>query len=115
VLLEELSAVAQIPKVDLPQLVLNGYRHPPQSPAECTFARLTTCLSADLKTRISPCQFGGAPVCAECGCIASAAMHAIANHRLAGLIPVSSILNASMRLGGGLKGSNAPLIEPATA
>ncbi len=96
-LFEELRAAAQFPKVDLPRLVLEGFRHPPRSPAECTFARLTTCLSADLETRVTPCQFGGKPVCAECGCIASAGMHALAHYKLAGLIPLSRILNASLR------------------
>jgi len=99
VLFEELAAAAQIPKVNLPQIVLESYRNPPRSPEECTFARLTTCLSADLKSSVTPCQFGGAPVCAECGCLASAAMHAVVGLRLGGLIPVSALLNASLRLG----------------
>jgi MoaA/NifB/PqqE/SkfB family radical SAM enzyme len=100
VLLEGLSTVAaQFPKVRLPQVVLEGYRHPPRSPQECTFARLTTCLSADLKTHISPCQLGGKPVCAECGCIASAGMHGLTALKLGGVVPVSAILNASIRLG----------------
>ena len=98
VLLEELSAVAaQFPKVHLPRLVLDGLRQPPRSPQECTFARLTTCLSADLKTLVTPCQFGGKPVCAECGCLASAGMHAVAGIKLGGFLPVSAILNASLR------------------
>ncbi|HTT64227.1 MAG TPA: radical SAM protein [Bryobacteraceae bacterium] len=114
VLLDELRAAVRIPKVDLPRVVLDGYRHPPQSPEECTFARLTTCLSPDLKTRITPCQLGGKPVCAECGCIASAAMHAVSNFKLGGLIPLSTILNASMRLGG-LSGNRPPAVRAATA
>jgi organic radical activating enzyme len=115
VLFEELSATAaQFPKVDLPRIVLNAYRNPPQSPGECTFARLTTCLSADLKTPVSPCQLGGRPVCAECGCIASAGMHAVAGLKLGGLLPLSAILNASRRLG--TRGVPAsPTVEPETA
>ena len=109
VLFEELSAAAKFPKVELPRLVLDGYRHPPQSPEECTFARLTACLSADLKTRIKPCQFGGKPVCSECGCIASAAMHGFASVKLGGLVPISTILNKSIRLGG-LHGNGSPSI-----
>jgi MoaA/NifB/PqqE/SkfB family radical SAM enzyme len=100
ILLEELSATAKFPKVHLPQMVLDGYRNPPRSPTECTFARLTTCLSADMKTRVSPCQLGGKPVCAECGCIASAGMHGLASLKVGGLVPLSAILNASIRLGG---------------
>jgi MoaA/NifB/PqqE/SkfB family radical SAM enzyme len=100
VLCEELTAVAaKFPKVAAPRVVIEGYRHPPRSPQECTFARLTTCVSADLKTRVIPCQLGGKPVCAECGCIASAGMHAVAGFKIGGLIPLSAILNASMRLG----------------
>jgi MoaA/NifB/PqqE/SkfB family radical SAM enzyme len=110
-LFEELSAAAQFPKVDLPRMVLDGYRHPPHSPKECTFARLTTCLSADLKTHVTPCQFGGRPVCAECGCIASAGMHALASLKLGGLIPLGNILNASIRLGG-RSVPPSPSVEP---
>ena len=112
ILFEELSAAAQFPKVHLPRMVLDGYRHPPRSPQECTFARLTTCLSADLKTRVTPCQFGGRPVCEECGCIASAAMHALAGLKLGGIISVSAILNASIRLGGRGAPSSPPGLAP---
>ncbi len=103
VFLEELAAAAaEFPKVHLPWGVFKGYRQPPGSPQECTFARLTTCLTADLKTPVTPCQFGGNPVCSECGCLASAGMHAVGGFKLGGLLPVSSILNASLRLGGAL-------------
>ena len=78
------------------------YLHPPRSPAECAFARLTTCLSADLKTHVTPCQLGGKPLCEECGCMASAGMHGLANLKVGGLVPISAILNASIRVGGQL-------------
>ena len=98
-LFQELSAATRFPKVHLPRTVLQGYLNPPRSPGECTFAKLTACLSADLKTHITPCQFGGRPVCEECGCIASAGMHALANVKLGGFIPLGAILNASLRVG----------------
>jgi len=101
ILFEELLAAAeQFPIVHLPRMVLEGYRHPPRSPEECTFARLTTCVSADLETRVTPCQLGGRPVCEECGCMASAGMHGLARLKLAKLIPLSAILNASIQVGG---------------
>ena len=101
ILFEELLATAdQFPIVHLPRMVLEGYRHPPRSPEECTFARLTTCVSADLETRVTPCQLGGRPVCEECGCMASAGMHGVARFKLAKLIPLSTILNASIQVGG---------------
>ncbi len=87
------------PKIDLPDGVLEGYRRPPASPQECIFAQTATCVSADLTTRITPCQFGGRPVCSECGCMASAGLTAIGKYKLAGLVPVSQILSASMKAG----------------
>jgi MoaA/NifB/PqqE/SkfB family radical SAM enzyme len=114
VLFEELTGAAEFPKVHLPRLVLEGYRHPPRSPEECTFARVTTCLSADLKTHVSPCQLGGKPVCAECGCLASAGMHALAGLRLGGMVPLSALLNASIRIGG-LRVPPPPLAGPQPA
>ncbi|HXN47671.1 MAG TPA: hypothetical protein VN893_13580, partial [Bryobacteraceae bacterium] len=86
-------------KVDAPSHVLQGFLRPPESPEQCVFAQLTTCLSADLTSRITPCQFGGKPVCNECGCIASVGMAAVANVRLAGLVPLSSLLAGSQRIG----------------
>jgi MoaA/NifB/PqqE/SkfB family radical SAM enzyme len=113
-LFEELSDTVQFPKVHLPRMVLDGYRNPPRRPEECTFARLTTCLSADLKTHVTPCQLGGKPVCEECGCIASAGMHGLASLKLGGLVPVSAILNTSIRLKG--RGAHpSPSVERPTA
>src|SRR5260370_6122707 len=100
VALGELSRLrGRFPKVYLPAVVLDGYYHPPASPQECIFAQVTNCVSADLTTRITPCQFGGQPVCSECGCIASAGLASIGKYKLAGLIPVSKIFAASKQLG----------------
>jgi len=99
VLFDELSAAKVFPKVHLPRMVLDAYGSPPRAPQECTFARLTTCISADLSTLVTPCQLGGKPVCQECGCMASAGMHGIASWKLAGLVPLSAILNGSLRVG----------------
>jgi MoaA/NifB/PqqE/SkfB family radical SAM enzyme len=95
------------PKIDLPTVVLEGYLHPPDSPKECIFAQTTTCLSADLATVIEPCQFGGQPVCAECGCIASAGLASIGKYKLAGLVRVSQIFSLSKRIGERFNGRTA--------
>ncbi len=98
--LSELARLRKLfPKVEMPDRVLAGYLHPPTSPQECIFAQTTGCISADLRTRIEPCQFGGRPVCVECGCIASAGMASIAKYKLAGLVPVSEIFSFSKKLG----------------
>jgi MoaA/NifB/PqqE/SkfB family radical SAM enzyme len=87
------------PKLEAPKGLLDVYATPPSSPAECVFARTTTTVSADLKTRITPCQFGGNPDCSNCGCIASAGLGAIARHRLPGGLRVGAIFENSLRVG----------------
>ena len=47
------------PKLALPKGLIDVYAEPPDSPDECVFARTTTVISADLKTRVTPCQFFG--------------------------------------------------------
>jgi len=89
----------KFPKVYLPNVVLDGYYNPPASPGECIFAQTTYCVSADLATRITPCQFGGRPRCSECGCVASAGLASIGRYRLGGLIPVSAIFSVSQKVG----------------
>src|SRR5215510_277905 len=79
--------------------MLNVYANPPASPDDCVFAQTTHCLSADLERRITPCQFGGNPDCANCGCLASAGLEAIARHRLPGNIRVGRIFWASLKVG----------------
>jgi MoaA/NifB/PqqE/SkfB family radical SAM enzyme len=98
--IEELRRLRPVaPKLEMYDGALEAYTRPPASPADCTFARTTECLSADLSRRIAPCQFGGNPDCANCGCIASASLEAIARHRLPGGIPVRAIFDASARIG----------------
>jgi len=87
------------PKLEAPLGLLDALADPPASPDECIFAKTTTTVSADLATKITPCQFGGAPDCANCGCIASAGLAAVARHQLWGFIPVGAIFSGSMKVG----------------
>ncbi len=89
----------EYPKFDMPEPLIRQFAEPPHSPADCIFAQTTQSVSADLKTTISPCQFGGNPDCASCGCMASMGLAAIGAHKLAGLIPVSAIFKSSLRIG----------------
>ena len=99
-LLAHLSELGrEFPKLVMPKEVTHGYLNPPQSPAECIFARTTLSLTADLKSRITPCQFGGTPDCKQCGCIASAGLKAVGDHRLLGFVPLKSLYNASDAVG----------------
>jgi sulfatase maturation enzyme AslB (radical SAM superfamily) len=87
------------PKLFAPKGLLEVYARPPESPDDCVFAKTTKCISADLETRITPCQYGGAPDCSQCGCIASAGLAAMARHQLWGFIPVGSLFTSSMKIG----------------
>lgn len=87
------------PKVDMTEGTVRNFLRPPQNPAKCTFAQTTTTISADFRTLVMPCQFGGDPDCSQCGCVASVALHAVSNHRLFGLVRVGSIFQLSSRIG----------------
>jgi len=103
---ERLQAIAdmlalrkEFPKLDMPEGMIRQFATPPHSPKDCVFALTTQILSADLKTKIVPCQFGGNPDCSTCGCVASMGLAAIAAHKLGGIIPVGAIFKASVRIG----------------
>jgi sulfatase maturation enzyme AslB (radical SAM superfamily) len=89
----------QFAKLDMPEAVIRQFAAPPHNPDDCVFALTTQTLSADLQTKITPCQFGGNPDCSACGCIASMGLASIAAHKLAGVVPVGAIFKASIAVG----------------
>lgn len=89
----------RFPKAFLLNSVLRGFRNPPKSPADCIFARTTVNFTADLKSRIGPCQFGGQPDCSQCGCFASAGLNAVAGYRVLKVLPVRTLYEASDAIG----------------
>jgi len=89
----------EFPKLDMPEALIRQFSRPPESPKDCVFALTTQTLSADLKTKVVPCQFGGIPDCGSCGCIASMGLAAIAAHKLGGIVPVGAIFKASIKIG----------------
>ena len=100
---ELLDLRSLFPKLYLPSEVVAGYRSPPASPSECIFARTTLSITADLRNRITPCQFGGNPDCSQCGCMASAGLKAIGDHRALGVLPVKGIYKMSGGVGNAVK------------
>jgi MoaA/NifB/PqqE/SkfB family radical SAM enzyme len=86
-------------KLQMPRPLLDAYLEPPSSPEECIFAQTTDCVSADLQTKITPCQFGGSPDCSSCGCMASAGLAAVGRHRLGGMVPIDVLFTNSLRIG----------------
>jgi MoaA/NifB/PqqE/SkfB family radical SAM enzyme len=110
---EQLYALRErYPKMWMPKALISVYADPPKSPDECVFAQTTECVSADFQTRITPCQFGGTPDCAECGCMASAGLGAVARHRIAGVMPVGPIFDVSLAIGRTMKGLRDSMSTP---
>jgi MoaA/NifB/PqqE/SkfB family radical SAM enzyme len=89
----------EFPKLAMQKGLIEAYATPPADPSKCIFARTTTTVTANLQTRITPCQFGGTPDCSQCGCIASAAFHAIGEHRLPTGLRVGAIYDVSLKVG----------------
>ena len=84
----------------MPRGLIGMYATPPTSPEECIFSRVTHTVSADLQTRITPCQFGGTPGLCELR------LHRVgrawpqsAATGCGGLIPIDPIFDASIGLG----------------
>ena len=103
------------PKFQMNREMIQELRNPPQSPEDCIFARTTTSLSADLETRIGPCQFGGTPDCSQCGCVASMALAAVGHHKVLGGLTAGHLMYASERIGnkiGKLRSHFTPKPEP---
>jgi MoaA/NifB/PqqE/SkfB family radical SAM enzyme len=63
------------PSLILPQGAAEAFARPPTDPGDCTFSRVSVNYSADLRTRVEPCFFGGDPDCSQCGCAVSAGLH----------------------------------------
>jgi MoaA/NifB/PqqE/SkfB family radical SAM enzyme len=89
----------RFPKLDMPDSLLRELENPPSSPDQCIFARTTRTISADLNTRVTPCQFGGDPDCSQCGCIASMALAAVGHHRVMGKITAGDLFFMSDEIG----------------
>jgi MoaA/NifB/PqqE/SkfB family radical SAM enzyme len=98
--IEELGQLrTRFPVLDMSERVLREFLNPPKSPEECIFARTTQIVSADLKTRVTPCQFGGNPDCSQCGCMASMGLAAVGHLNLGAGINLGKIFRVSERIG----------------
>jgi MoaA/NifB/PqqE/SkfB family radical SAM enzyme len=85
-------------KLDMQESVIREFLHPPASPEQCIFAQTTHTISADLKSRITPCQFGGNPDCSQCGCFASMGLAAVGNHKIGLGVTAGQVFRASTSL-----------------
>ena len=87
------------PKLEMHASAIREFLDPPASPEQCMFAQTTEVLSADLATRIVPCQFGGHPDCSQCGCMASMGLAAVGHRRVFPGVSVAGLFSASVKFG----------------
>jgi MoaA/NifB/PqqE/SkfB family radical SAM enzyme len=90
-------------KLDMPEAVLREFLAPPASPNRCIFAQTTLSLSADLRTIVEPCQFGGNPDCSRCGCMASMGLAAVGHRRVLGNVTAGHVFWISAAIGRAVK------------
>jgi len=90
---------SKYPKLLVNEGVARTWITPPAKPSECIFSRMSANYSADLKTRIEPCVFGGTPDCSQCGCAISSALHWIKDIKVAGPVKVGHLVRGSMAVG----------------
>lgn len=96
------------PKLDMAAATIREFANPPESPGHCIFAQTTRSISADFKTVIEPCQFGGDPDCSRCGCIASMGLAAVGHYGLAGPLTAGHVFRASAKVGKAIGRVRAP-------
>ena len=99
VIAELLELRVEFPKLAMPRAALKAFLTPPSDPEHCIFARTTTTITANLRHRVTPCQFGGTPDCSQCGCMATAGLEALGAHPLPMGIRAGAIYEVSQKFG----------------
>jgi len=99
-LADELPAISRrFPKLMLPEGMARAFADPPKSPDECLFSKMSANYTADLKTNVEPCVFGGDPDCSQCGCSISAGLHWIGGIKIAGPLKIQHLVRTSIAAG----------------
>jgi len=87
------------PKLLLTEGIGRTFVDPPANPSQCLFSKMSINYSADLKSRVEPCVFGGTPDCKQCGCAMSSALHWIKTIKVAGPVTIDHLVRGSMAIG----------------
>jgi sulfatase maturation enzyme AslB (radical SAM superfamily) len=99
-LAEQLPSIGKrYPKLLFHDGLSRAFLAPPQNPDDCVFAKMSANYSADFKTRVEPCVFGGAPDCSQCGCAASIGLHWVRGVKVAGPVKIGHFIGGSVRIG----------------
>jgi organic radical activating enzyme len=99
-LAKQLPALAKLyPKLLINEGMGRAIVEPPKSPSDCVFAKMSANYSADFKSRVEPCVFGGEPDCANCGCAASVGLEWIRQQKVVGPLTVGHFIRSSVGIG----------------
>ena len=91
------------PKLLVPEGVARAFVKPPKNPDDCLFSKMSLNFSADLRTHVEPCVFGGNPDCSQCGCSISSALHWMKDVRIAGPLQVGHMVRGSLSVGSAVR------------
>jgi MoaA/NifB/PqqE/SkfB family radical SAM enzyme len=100
------------PKLLINDGIAQAFVSPPEDPQHCLFSKMSLNYSADLKTRVEPCVFGGTPDCQQCGCAMSSALHWIKTIKVAGPVKIDHLVRTSMAVGAAVARVSANSGEP---
>jgi MoaA/NifB/PqqE/SkfB family radical SAM enzyme len=99
-LARELPALTtKYPKFLINEGIAQAFVDPPKNPDDCLFSKMSANYSADFKTRVEPCVFGGNPDCSQCGCAISSGLHWIREVKVAGPLKVKHFVGSSVGVG----------------
>ena len=101
------------PKFLFNDVIARGILEPPRDPSECLFAKLSVNYSADFRTQVEPCVFGGQPDCRQCGCAISSALHGLRNVKVAGPVTIGHLVHGSIAVGSAMNRLRARASKPA--
>jgi hypothetical protein len=90
-------------KLLVPEGMGRAFVNPPKNPGECLFSKMSMNYSADLRSRVEPCVFGGTPDCSQCGCSISSALHWIRDVKIAGPLKVGHMVQSSLNVGSAVR------------
>ena len=87
------------PKLLTNEGIANAIVDTPADPDDCLFSKMSVNYSADLRSRVEPCVFGGNPDCSQCGCAISSGLHWIKSIKLAGPVKIDHFVRSSIAVG----------------
>ena len=109
VVAELLKLSTAYPKLLMRSGIAQALSSPPENPSQCIFSKMSTNYSADLRSRVEPCIFGGTPDCRQCGCVTTSGLQYLERVKIAGPLKIGHLVRASMAIGSAVGGKRTPL------